>query len=129
MATGRLPFHGHTVYELSAATLREPLAPLPPLLPPALRVVIQRCLEKEPGHRYQRAGEVRAILEAAQFDPNTSLATSGGTPPASETKLIAASRRTRIAWTAGLLITILAVGLFVLSVGDIRRSNALKSAP
>jgi serine/threonine protein kinase len=33
MVTGRLPFHGHTVYELSAATLRESPAPLPPLLP------------------------------------------------------------------------------------------------
>jgi serine/threonine protein kinase len=81
MATGRLPFHGHTVYELSAATLREPPAPLPPSLPLPLRAVIQRCLEKEPGHRYQRAGEVRAILEAAQFDPNSSLATSSSTPP------------------------------------------------
>jgi eukaryotic-like serine/threonine-protein kinase len=126
MATGRLPFHGHTVYELSAATLREPLAPLPPRLPPALRVVIQRCLEKEAGHRYQRAGEVRAILEAGQFDPITSLATSSGTPSVSETK---PKHRRLIVWTAGLLTAILATGLIALTVSGIRRSHALKSGP
>jgi serine/threonine protein kinase/Tfp pilus assembly protein PilF len=129
MATGRLPFRGHTVYELSAATLREPAAPLPPSLPLALRVVIQRCLEKEPGHRYQRAGEVRAILEAAQFDPDTSLATSSDTHPALETKPIAASRRTRMVWVVGLLTAVLAAGLVALSVSGIRRSHALKSGP
>jgi eukaryotic-like serine/threonine-protein kinase len=127
MATGRLPFHGHTVYELSAATLRESPAPLPPLLPPALRVVIQRCLEKESGHRYQRAGEVRAILEAAQFDPTISLATSSGTPPALETKPIAASRRSRVVWILGLLSTILAAGLVALGLSGIHGSHALKS--
>jgi serine/threonine protein kinase/tetratricopeptide (TPR) repeat protein len=129
MATGRLPFHGHTVYELSAATLRESPAPLPSSLPLALRVVIQRCLEKEPGHRYQRAGEVRAILEATQFDPNISLATSGGTSPKPETKPIAASRRSRIVWTAVLLTAILAVGLIALTVNGIHRSRTLKSGP
>jgi serine/threonine protein kinase/Tfp pilus assembly protein PilF len=128
MATGRLPFHGHTIYELSAATLRESPAPLPPSLPLPLRVVIQRCLEKEPGHRYQRAGEVRAILEAPQFDPNNSLATSSSTPPASETKPIAASRRTRVVWTVGLLTAILAAGLVALTVGGILHSRGLKSA-
>jgi serine/threonine-protein kinase len=128
MTTGRLPFHGHTVYELSAATLRESPAPLPPLLPPALRVVIQRCLEKEPGHRYQRAGEVRAILEAAQFDPNIGLATSSDSPPALEAKPIAPSRRTRMVWTAGLLTAILAAGLIALTVGGILHSRGLKSA-
>jgi eukaryotic-like serine/threonine-protein kinase len=129
MATGRLPFHGHTIYELSSATLREPPTSLPSSLPLVLRVVIQRCLEKEPGHRYQRAGEVRAILEAAQFDPNTSLATSSGTPSVSETKPIPPLRRTRIMWMVGLVSAILAAGLVALTVSGIHRSHALKSGP
>ena len=33
-----------------------------------LRAIISRCLTKEPGQRYQRAGEVRAALEAMQTD-------------------------------------------------------------
>ena len=31
-----------------------------------MRAVIERCLEKEPGRRYQRTGEVRAAVEALQ---------------------------------------------------------------
>jgi Tol biopolymer transport system component len=33
-------------------------------VPPALRTIILRCLAKEPGQRYRRAGEVHAALEA-----------------------------------------------------------------
>ncbi len=65
MSTGNRPFRGQTAFELTSGILREPLPPLPPQLPPGLRTVIERCLEKEPDHRYQRAGEVRAALEAA----------------------------------------------------------------
>jgi len=35
-------------------------------------MVIERCLEKEPGHRYQRASEVGAALEAAHTQQGTS---------------------------------------------------------
>ena len=63
MLTGKLPFQGQTGFELSSAILREPVAPLPAQAPPGLRAIIQRCLAKVPGERYQRAGEVRAALE------------------------------------------------------------------
>src|SRR5262249_32065126 len=42
---------------------RAPL--ITPPLPPILQSVIDRCLDKDPGQRYQSAGEVRAALEAA----------------------------------------------------------------
>src|ERR1700674_5224643 len=64
MAAGNRPFRGQTGYGLTSKILRESLPPLPPQLPPGLRTVIERCLEKEPGHRYQRASEVGAALEA-----------------------------------------------------------------
>src|SRR5688572_13905342 len=63
---GRLPFHGRTTFELSSAILREPPPPLPARIPPGLAAIIQRCLAKEPGLRYQRASEVQAALEAIQ---------------------------------------------------------------
>lgn len=66
MAAGKLPFEGQTGFELSSAILREPPAPLPARVPAGLRAIIQRLLAKEPGQRYQRAGEVRAALEALQ---------------------------------------------------------------
>ncbi len=64
MAAGKRPFHGQTGYELSGSILNKPLPPLPAATPPALASVIERCLAKEPGHRYQRASELRAALEA-----------------------------------------------------------------
>jgi hypothetical protein len=65
-ATGQLPFHGATNLEVSSAILREQPAPLPELIPPGLRAIIQKCLAKEPAQRYQQAGEVQAALEAVE---------------------------------------------------------------
>src|SRR5580704_3625002 len=65
MAAGIRPFRGATAYELSAAILREPAPAITQPLPPVLRAVIDKCLDKDPGQRYQQAGEVRAALETA----------------------------------------------------------------
>jgi eukaryotic-like serine/threonine-protein kinase len=64
MVSGKRPFRGQTAYELSSAILREIPAPLPANTPAALRHIIDRSLEKEPGQRYQRASEVCSALEA-----------------------------------------------------------------
>jgi len=66
MLIGRPPFEGRTDYEVSSAILREP--PKLSLLPPRLQGVVQRCLSKEREHRYQRASEVHAALEAIGTD-------------------------------------------------------------
>ncbi|HYK51126.1 MAG TPA: protein kinase [Terriglobales bacterium] len=76
-ASGRLPFDGRTGFEISSAIMRELPKPLGPPVPPGLWAIIQRCLVKEPLHRYQRAGEVQAALEAVQSAVNVSPA-----PPA-----------------------------------------------
>jgi serine/threonine protein kinase len=68
MASGGLPFRGRTGPELSAAILKDPAPPLPARVPPGLRAVIGRCLEKESARRFRSAGEVRAALEALQSD-------------------------------------------------------------
>jgi len=71
MAGGQRPFRGATPYELSAAILRERAPEISPPLPPVLRSVIEKCLDKDPGQRYQSAGEVRAALEAASTASRT----------------------------------------------------------
>ena len=71
MASGRRPFRGGTAFELSAAIIRERAPLITPPLPPILQSVIDRCLEKDPGQRYQSAGEVRAALEAATTGSRT----------------------------------------------------------
>jgi len=65
MASGALPFHGRTSFEITAGILREPPVPLPPQVSPGLNAVIQRCLQKDPKRRYQKASEVRPALEGA----------------------------------------------------------------
>jgi serine/threonine protein kinase/tetratricopeptide (TPR) repeat protein len=68
MAAGRRPFGGGTPFEVSAAILDAPPAPLPTRLPAALSAIIQRCLAKDPHERFGRAVEVRTALEAVQAD-------------------------------------------------------------
>jgi serine/threonine protein kinase/tetratricopeptide (TPR) repeat protein len=64
LAAGARPFHGTTLFQLCTAISREPLPPLPAHVPSGLATVIERCLEKDPARRYQRAGEVYAALQA-----------------------------------------------------------------
>ncbi len=66
LATGDRPFRGQTKFEVTSAILEQPPRPLPESVPAGLRSVIERCLAKEPGERYQRGSEVRAVLEAIQ---------------------------------------------------------------
>ena len=66
MTAGAAPFKGQTGFELSSAILNQAPRTVPSTVPSELRPVLERCLEKEPGRRYQRAGEVRAALEAIQ---------------------------------------------------------------
>ena len=64
MANGELPFTGRNQIELTSTILTAPVRPFAAHVPASIRAIIQRCLAKEPAQRYQRAGEVRAALEA-----------------------------------------------------------------
>src|SRR5216684_5492677 len=66
MLCGKLPFVGQTPFALVSAIQHEEPEPLPPRVPAGFRAVVQRCLVKEPGRRYQGAREVQAALEATQ---------------------------------------------------------------
>jgi eukaryotic-like serine/threonine-protein kinase len=114
MSTGNRPFRGETTFELTAGILREPLSPLPPQLPEGLRTVIEHCLEKEPGHRYQRAGEVRAALEAAHTPRVSSTSTVPGSLPPPSSAM-------RSLWIACVIATaVLAAVLFAANVAGLR---------
>ena len=124
MSAGHRPFRGQTGFELTSGILREPLPPLPPQLPPGLRTVIERCLEKEPGHRYQRASEVRAALEAVHTQPGTSSSTVPGSvvPPGP-------AKRGRLI-PGVIALAVLAAALFAANVGGLRdRAFHRGSAP
>ncbi len=80
MSSGTHPFHGRTAFELSSAILRDAPTPLPAGVPPGLRDVIFRCLEKSPDSRYQRASEVHSALQKLQFSASA-LAVTGEAMP------------------------------------------------
>jgi serine/threonine-protein kinase len=111
MAAGRRPFQGQTGFELSSAILNQVPPPLPPAVPAELRTVIERCLAKEPGQRYQRGSEVRAALEAVQ---------SGTALPAWPAWRYALSRRRWLVLTVALAFSVVVAILVALNVGGLR---------
>ena len=65
MATGQLAFRGKTPAELAASVLRDTTGAvdeLRPGLPRQLGRIVQRCLEKEPGERFQTARDLHDEL-------------------------------------------------------------------
>lgn len=63
LTTGDLPFNGRTPFETTSAILNGPPRWTGVNVPLALRLVIERCLAKDPDARYQRASEVRDALD------------------------------------------------------------------
>jgi serine/threonine-protein kinase len=64
LLAGELPFSGRTPFETSSAILSDPPKPMSVSLPLALRLIVERCLIKDPRERYQSAGAVREAIDA-----------------------------------------------------------------
>jgi serine/threonine-protein kinase len=66
-ASGRFPFQGTAseVLRHQVATPAPPLATIAPDVPPALARAVDRCLEKKPRRRFERAGELAEALAGA----------------------------------------------------------------
>jgi eukaryotic-like serine/threonine-protein kinase len=129
MIAGSQPFRSPTIPELFSSILRDPPAPLPPVTSAAIRDLIDRCLEKDAGQRYQHAREVHAALEAihtGQFVP-----TGRG-----RRQLATMRQPRRLALGAGLVAAAGLVGLIGLLVGgrigglrDVFTGAATESGP
>jgi len=103
MATGTQPFQGPTLVSTLSAILKEtppPIGDRNQSLPGALADVIDRCLKKEPGERYQTAGELRTALKAIQQSTLSGIS-------AQPTSLGATMRRPRV--LAPLVVAVLAL--------------------
>lgn len=84
MLTGANPFRGATVPALFASILeRDPdFSLLPPDTPVEVRVLIARCLRKDPMRRLRHAGDLRLALEEAQDGLRASRPDGAGQSPA-----------------------------------------------
>ncbi len=67
MLTGSVPFAGATIQEAIAATLRDPIPPLPLLVPPAppeLERIVERCLARPIERRFGSARDLALAVHA-----------------------------------------------------------------
>ena len=80
MATGSQPFRGESSVETMNAVLKEDPPELPAAVPPALHLIIGRCLEKDPGRRFQSGSDLAFALRSASSSSISSpaLAVAGG---------------------------------------------------
>ena len=101
MATGKPPFQAGTSFELVSAILRDPVPRLPSSVSTGLASVIQRCLAREPGRRYQRASEVESALGP--------LAHSASAEPVAGASAPRSPARRWLLVSAGVVLLILAV--------------------
>ncbi|HEY5022843.1 MAG TPA: protein kinase [Gemmatimonadaceae bacterium] len=74
MIAGRPPFSGNPRQIVSAHVMTTPeeLSRVQSLCPPELSRIVMKCLEKEPGDRYQTAEDLLAALEALSTPGETS---------------------------------------------------------
>jgi serine/threonine-protein kinase len=100
LVTSQLPFSGRTQFETSSAILGEPPQDLRRVTPFALRLVVERCLSKEPEARYQSAAEVRDALDSIKRRRAW---------PLVGRLLVSMRRRSLAGWTAAALLVVASV--------------------
>jgi eukaryotic-like serine/threonine-protein kinase len=77
MVSGRRAFRGETSADTLSAILHDdppPIAASRPETPPALALLVNRCLEKQPEERFESARDVAFALQAAQLTAETMVA-------------------------------------------------------
>ena len=67
MFTGKQMFTGETITDILASVVKE--QPVLNQLPAPVRMIVERCLQKDPRQRWQSIGDVRVLIEALLSDP------------------------------------------------------------
>ena len=95
MLCGKRAFAGASSVEVMNAILKDDPPDLPASVPPALNRIVRRCLEKEPGRRFQSAADLAFALQPS----------SPSLPPAAAPK-----RRAGLKWAALAAASVAALG-------------------
>jgi eukaryotic-like serine/threonine-protein kinase len=118
LLSGHRPFQRPTAVAVMHAIVSEPAAALPDDVPPALRAITERALEKDPARRYQTMRDVAADLRRAMHPASAGVAA-----------LMPRRRRRRLAGIAAAAVLAMVVWLAVATGGlsGIRRGPAVLS--
>jgi serine/threonine-protein kinase len=73
LLTEAAPFNGDSITELALKITNDPVPPLPANVPEPLAAIVLRCLEKDPGKRFQSIAELAAALDQADKPAATAL--------------------------------------------------------
>jgi TolB-like protein/tRNA A-37 threonylcarbamoyl transferase component Bud32 len=79
LLSGRRAFPGKSAVESGYAILHHEPEPLPPTVPPNVAQVVHRCLEKEPGRRFQSARDLAFHLQVLRA-PTTATTVAAAAP-------------------------------------------------
>jgi hypothetical protein len=121
MLTGTRPFQGETLSDTLASVLKEQpdRGSLPPDMPPALRLLLDRCLEKDARKRLRDIGEARLILEAIQGGDTAASTILGRIDLAGDggaTRTARLRPRELLAWALG-AVAVIALGITLVRGG------------
>ena len=107
MLSGHRAFPGETVSDSLAAILRaEPdWSKLPSTVPPTLRTLLRRCLDRDPKQRLQAIGEARVALSSPHAWP--------GSPPDLSARRTASKAAVPIAVVGGVLLGVASTWLWL----------------
>jgi serine/threonine protein kinase/Flp pilus assembly protein TadD len=128
MATGQQPFAQVERAQLIGAILHRrprPAASLNPRLSPELERIIEKCLEKGPGNRYQSAKELAVDLRRLARDKEAQGIAQEA--PAVSRLAVVASRKVMLATAAGIVILLL--GAIFLPARMKRRFESARTSP
>jgi serine/threonine protein kinase/Tol biopolymer transport system component len=115
MLTGEMAFSGETVSDVLAAVIKEHpnWAPLPATTSTRIRVLVQRCLQKDPRQRLQAIGDARIVIDevlSGAPDPTLPALQNVAEVPASGWRLFAP-------WgVGGLILGALVAGVIFMAV-------------
>jgi len=118
MATGERPFRGSSKVSTLVSILKDtppPISDLRPVIPPDLARIVERCLAKDPGERYDTALEVRDALQSLRE------VTISGIRPARP-----AARRRLLPILAAAAAAVVVVGLIAVRWGRSPGSGAVE---
>ncbi len=82
MLTGKPLFHGETISHTLADVLRAPIdfGQLPRAIPPAIRNLLQRCLDRDPRSRLRDIGEARVAIQKCLANTDGQHEAAGSAP-------------------------------------------------